>query len=50
MPAAQLERLISDSKELALYAQRVKRKGFIERMAKILEKKSFLDKRIAEVT
>ena len=50
MTANQLERLKQDSMELESYAKKLKRKGMIERMKKILEKQSFVDRRIAETT
>ena len=50
MTAIQLERLKQDSQELQSYANILKRKGLLERMKKILEKRAFIDRRIAEVT
>jgi hypothetical protein len=50
MTATQLERLKQDSMELESYANKLKRKGLIDRMKKILEKQSFIDRRIAEAT
>jgi len=50
MTATQLERLKQDSMELESYANKLKRKGMIDRMKKILEKQSFIDRRIAEAT
>lgn len=49
MPAAQLERLMNDISELGSYAQKLKKKGQLDRVIKILEKKSFLEERLAEV-
>jgi hypothetical protein len=50
MTTAQLERLKKDSNDLQTYAEKLKRKGLINRMKKILEKRAFLNQRIAEVT
>jgi hypothetical protein len=50
MTAIQLERLEQDVVELDRYAQKLKRRGLIDRMKKILEKKDFLERRIAAVT
>jgi len=50
MTATQLERLKQGSMELESYANKLKRKGLIDRMKKILEKQSFIDRRIAEAT
>lgn len=50
MTATQLDRLKQDSMELESYANKLKRKGLIDRMKKILEKQSFIDRRIAEAT
>lgn len=50
MTAIQLERLKQDSIELETYAKKLKRKGLIDRMKKVLEKRAYLDRRIAEVT
>jgi len=50
MTATQLERLKQDSMELESYANKLKRKGLLDRMKKILEKRSFIDRRIAEAT
>ena len=49
MTTAQLERLKKDSHELQTYAEKLKKKGLISRMKKILEKRAFLDQRIAAV-
>ena len=50
MTAIQLERLKQDSIELETYAKKLKRKGLIDRMKKVLEKRAYLDRRIAKVT
>jgi|DEB0MinimDraft_6_1074348.scaffolds.fasta_scaffold443407_1 hypothetical protein len=50
MTITQLERLKKDSHELQEYAEKLKKKGLFSRMKKILEKRSFLIRRIAEVT
>tara|TARA_B100000902_G_scaffold63070_1_gene69942 strand:+ start:8119 stop:8274 length:156 start_codon:yes stop_codon:yes gene_type:complete len=50
MTAIQLERLKQDSMELETYAEKLKKKGLIDRMKKVLQKRAFLDRRIAEVT
>tara|TARA_A100001035_G_C27638257_1_gene433327 strand:- start:523 stop:672 length:150 start_codon:yes stop_codon:yes gene_type:complete len=47
MTAIQLERLEQDVIELDRYADKLKRRGLIDRMKKILEKKDFLERRIA---
>ena len=49
MVLAQLERLKKDSKELGIYAQKLEKKGNVDRMNKILKKQDFLERRIAEV-
>jgi len=50
MTAIQLERLKKDSVELETYAKKLKRKGLIQRMKLIMEKRDFLERRIAEAT
>lgn len=49
MTAIQLDRLRQDSIELNDYAQKLKQRGAMERMTKILEKKAYLDRRIAAI-
>jgi len=49
MTAIQLDRLKQDSIELNNYAQKLEKRGMIDRMVKILEKKKFLDQRIAAI-
>lgn len=49
MTAIQLDRLKQDSIELNNYAQKLEKRGMIDRMVKILEKKQFLDQRIAAI-
>lgn len=46
MTVTQLERLKQDSCELENYAKALKRKGLLEKMQKILEKRDFIDRRI----
>ena len=48
MTAIQLERLKQDSFELKHYADILKKRGLFERMKKILEKREYIDRRIAE--
>jgi len=50
MTATQLERLKQDSQDLGDYAAKLQKKGLVERVTKILEKRAFIDKRIAEAT
>lgn len=47
MPAAQLERLQQDILDLANYAKKLEKRGSTDRVAKILEKKTFLEERLA---
>lgn len=47
MTAIQVNRLKQDSVELEAYALKLQRRGLLDRMRKILEKKEFLDKKIA---
>lgn len=49
MTAIQLDRLRQDSIELNNYAQKLEKRGMIDRMVKILEKKEYLDQRIAAI-
>lgn len=49
MVLAQLERLKKDANELEIYAKKLEKKGQMDRMRKILQKKDFLKRRIAEV-
>ena len=42
----QIERLKKDSAELDIYAKRLQKRGDIEKMKKILNKKEFLNQRI----
>lgn len=50
MTISQLERLKKDSHELENYANNLKKKGMFDKMKMILEKRAFVDRRIAEVT
>ena len=50
MTAIQLERLKQDSVELETYANKLKRRGFLQRLKLIMEKREFLERRIAEAT
>jgi hypothetical protein len=50
MTAIQLERLKQDSIELESYANKLKKRGMLERVKLILEKRAFVERRIAEVT
>lgn len=49
MTAIQLDRLRQDSIELNNYARKLEKRGMIDRMVKILEKKEYLDQRIAAI-
>lgn len=49
MTAIQLDRLRQDSIELKNYARKLEKRGMIDRMVKILEKKEYLDQRIAAI-
>lgn len=42
----QIERLRKDSQELGIYAKRLEKRGYIEKMQRILQKQEFLNKRI----
>lgn len=46
MVLAQLERLERDSNELELYALRLKKRGRLKKMERILRKRDFIDQRI----
>lgn len=46
MPAAQLERLKQDIEDLATYAKVLEKRGLVDRVHKILEKKTFLEERL----
>ena len=50
MTAIQLDRLKQDSIELENYANKLKRKGLLDRVKLIMEKREFLERRIAEAT
>ena len=47
MTATQLDRLKQDVTELEKYAKILRKKGLLERASKILEKRDFIDRRIA---
>jgi|TARA_E500000178_G_C16838512_1_gene669458 uncharacterized membrane protein (DUF106 family) len=49
MPAIQLERLKNDISELENYIKKLTKKGQIDRVSKLLEKKTFLEERLAAV-
>jgi len=49
MPAIQLERLMNDISELDNYIHKLKQKGQLDRVTKLLEKKTFLEERLAAV-
>ena len=49
MVLAQLERLKKDATDLEIYAKKLKKKGNLDRMRKILRKQDFVKRRIAEV-
>jgi len=46
MVLAQLERLRKDSNELEYYALKLKKKGKLTQMKKIIEKRIFIDEKI----
>jgi hypothetical protein len=46
---SQLERLKQDSAELQIYAQKLEKRGDMDRKSLILTKLNFLNQRIAEV-
>ena len=50
MTITQLERLKQDSIELETYAKMLKKKGLIDRMKLILEKRAFIKRRILEAS
>ena len=50
MTHTQLQKLKQDSTDLTNYARKLERKGLVERMKMILEKRAFLEKRIAEAS
>lgn len=50
MVYAQIERLKKDSTELDIYAKKLMKKGYESRAQKILRKRDFLLRHIAEVT
>lgn len=50
MPQAQIERLQQDAAAMGKYAEKLKKRGLMDRVSKILEKKQFLDRRLAELT
>lgn len=47
MTHTQLQKLKKDSIDLTNYARKLEKKGLVERMKMILEKRAFLEKRIA---
>jgi hypothetical protein len=49
MPAIQLERLKNDISELDNYINKLTKKGLTDRVSKLLEKKNFLEERLAAV-
>lgn len=49
MPAIQLERLKNDISELESYINKLTKKGQLDRVTKLLEKKTFLEERVAAV-
>ena len=49
MPAIQLERLKNDIIELDSYISKLRSRGSLDRVNKLLEKKSFLEERLAAV-
>lgn len=49
MPAIQLERLRNDILELDQYISKLKTRGSLDRVKKLLEKKSFLEERLSAV-
>ncbi len=50
MTHTQLQKLKKDSTDLTNYARKLERKGLVERMKMILEKRAFLERRIAEAS
>lgn len=48
MTTMQIERLKQDSHELTSYANMLEKRGLLERMKKILEKRAFIDRKIAQ--
>jgi hypothetical protein len=49
MEAIQLERLYQDKQKLDLFIQRLKDSKQYDRLKKVIQKKEYLDSRIAEV-
>mgnify|MGYP001189911387 FL=1 len=49
MPAIQLERLKNDIMLLEAYIRKLTKRGHLDRVTKLLEKKTFLEERLAHI-
>jgi len=49
MPAIQLERLKNDIMLLEAYIRKLTKRGQLDRVTKLLEKKTFLEERLAHI-
>lgn len=49
MPAIQLERLKNDIVLLEAYISKLTKRGHLDRVTKLLEKKTFLEERLAHI-
>jgi len=49
MPAIQLERLKNDIALLDSYIRKLTKRGHLDRVTKLLEKKTFLEERLARI-